>query len=193
MHWSAAYIGLPWQERGLTREGVACWGLVRLVLAEVQGLDVPDYAASVPSLQARAEVAAVFEGGVEAGPWIKVEPADAREFDVLVFRRAGLEAHAGLVCGPGRMLHISSGRDSHVADYTAGRWAPRLAGVYRHRALAEAVERALVVAASVTGCPPVAMAAQQVTIQNRTAARVHIGEVPDGRGGRRIEVIVGRA
>ena len=143
MHWSAGYIGLPWQERGLPREGVACWGLARLVYAEVLGLAVPDYAAAVPSLQARAEVAAVFEGGVSAGPWLKVEPDDAREFDILVFRRAGLEAHAGIVCGPGRMLHIEAGNEgSHIVDYTTGRWAPRLAGVYRHRAMAETARAA---------------------------------------------------
>lgn len=142
MHWSADYIGLPWQERGLTREGIACWGLARLVYAEVLRLDVPDYAASVPSLKAREEVASVFAGGVSAGPWRKVDPFLALDFDILVFRRAGLEAHVGIVCGLGRMLHIDAGQDSHVADYTTGRWAPRLAGVYRHHALIAAAQAA---------------------------------------------------
>lgn len=135
MHWSTGYIGLPWQDRGLTRAGIACWGLVRLVYAERLGLDVPDYAAEVVSLAERAEVAAVFAGGTVAGPWAAVPEGDAREFDVVVFRRAGLDAHVGIITEPGRMLHITSGQDSAVIDYTAGRWAPRLSGTYRHESM----------------------------------------------------------
>ena len=60
MHWSADYIGLPWQVGGLTRDGIACWGLARLVYAEQLGIAVPDYAAAVPSLEERAEIAAIF-------------------------------------------------------------------------------------------------------------------------------------
>ncbi|WP_430914065.1 NlpC/P60 family protein [Methylobacterium sp. sgz302541] len=135
--WSDPYIGLPWQERGLTRDGIACWGLCRLVYAEVLDIAVPDYAAKVTSIEERAEVAAVFAEGTMAGPWRSVPEAQVASFDILVFRRAGLDAHVGLVVTPGRMLHITSGQDSAVVDYTDGRWAPRLSGVYRHEAMTE--------------------------------------------------------
>lgn len=141
-HWSASYVGLPWQERGLTRDGIACWGLCRLVYAEVLGLTVPDYAAEVTSLQERAEVAAVFVEGTMGGPWHQVPERAARAFDIVVFRRAGLDAHVGLVTAPGRMLHITAGEDSAIVDYTAGRWAPRLSGVYRHETMIGAARAA---------------------------------------------------
>lgn len=135
-HWSTPYIGLPWRERGLDRDGIACWGLVRLVYAEHLGLQVPDYAAEVASLQERAEVAAVFAGGTMGGLWASVPEQTARPFDVVVFRRAGLDAHVGLVVEAGRMLHITDGQDSAIIDYGTGRWAPRLSGVYRHPVVA---------------------------------------------------------
>jgi len=137
MHWSADFIGLPWQDRGLTRSGIACWGLARLVYAEVLGLDVPDYAAEVASLEDRTEVATVYAGGTAFGPWHAVSESEAREFDIVVFRRAGLDAHVGIVVTPGRMLHITSGQDSAIVSYADGRWAPRLSGIYRHTATVE--------------------------------------------------------
>lgn len=141
MHWSASYVGLPWQERGLTREGIACWGLARLVYAEQLGIEVPDYAAEVPSLTERVEVAAIFANRTSAsGPWVSV--GDAREFDILVFRRAGLTTHVGIALDGERMLHIDAGGDSHLASYTTGRWASRLAGAYRHRSVMEAARAA---------------------------------------------------
>ncbi|TXN25186.1 NlpC/P60 family protein [Methylobacterium sp. WL19] len=136
MHWSVPYIGLPWQVGGLTRDGIACWGLARLVYAEQLGIEVPDYAASVSSLKERAEVASVFaEGTSAAGPWTEVSAGEASEFDIVTFQRAGMTYHAGIVVALGRMLHISGkDEDSCLVDYTTGRWAPRLAGVYRHKA-----------------------------------------------------------
>lgn len=134
-HWSEPYVGLPWQERGLTRDGIACWGLVVLVYAEVLGLPVPDYAADIASLEERAEVAAAFAGGTTKGPWQPIADREARAFDILVFRRAGLDSHVGLVVTSGRMLHITAGQDSSIVSYADGRWAPRLSGVYRHEAM----------------------------------------------------------
>ncbi|KQP52996.1 C40 family peptidase [Methylobacterium sp. Leaf106] len=140
MHWSTPYIGLPWQVGGLTRDGIACWGLARLVYAECLGISVPDYAAEVPSIDERAEVAAIFaEGTSSAGPWVEVAlgglPLDVvQEFDILVFQRAGLAHHVGIAIGGGRMLHIDRDQDSCLVDHTTGRWAPRLVGAYRHKA-----------------------------------------------------------
>lgn len=142
MHWSASYVGLPWRDRGAARDGVACWGLAVLIYAERLGLTVPDYAAEVSSLEERAEVAAVFASGTFAGPWVAAPEAGAREFDIVVFRRAGLDAHVGIVTELGRMLHITSGQDSAIVDYTVGRWAPRLSAVYRHQAMIRASDAA---------------------------------------------------
>lgn len=147
MHWSAGYIGLPWQERGLTREGIACWGLPRLVYAKQLDIDVPDYAAGIVSTADREQVASIFEEGTTRGPWLPVNPTFAQEFDILVFRIGGIEAHVGIVTGPGRMLHITSGQESCIADSTRSPWSHRLAGVYRHedmllRGVPDPVDRA---------------------------------------------------
>ena len=105
---------MPWHERGLPRDGIACWGLCRLLYAKVLGVSVPDYAAQIASLKERAEVAVAFEGGTAVGPWSSIPEREARSIYILVFRRAALESHVGLVVRPGRMLHITAGQDSSI-------------------------------------------------------------------------------
>lgn len=136
--WSQPYVGLPWKERGASRDGVSCWGLVVLVYAEVLGIALPDYAADRVSPAERERIAEAFAEGRRLLPWRGVPEPEARAFDLLLFRRGGLDAHVGLVVVPGRMLHATSGADSAVVDYRTGRWSPRLAGVYRHPAFPEA-------------------------------------------------------
>lgn len=131
LHWSAHYIGLPWSERGRDRDGIDCWGLVYLALAD-QGIVVPRYTEAYASLDERAEIAALIAGDRRRWPWREVASIDARALDVAVFRRAGADAHVGVVVTPGLMLHISRGAPSCVERYDRGRWAAKLIGLYRH-------------------------------------------------------------
>jgi len=41
--WAGDFIGLPYTDKGRDRTGCDCWGLVRLALAEVAGITLPDY------------------------------------------------------------------------------------------------------------------------------------------------------
>jgi cell wall-associated NlpC family hydrolase len=123
-------LGLPYADQG--RAGaVDCWGLVRLAYAAI-GIDLPSYAGEYHDLAEREEVAAVMSKG--QGAMLPV--SDPRAYDVVVFRRAGLDAHVGLVVEPGLMLHIDQTAPSRIEPYTGPRWSPRLSGFYRHRLLA---------------------------------------------------------
>lgn len=134
-HWSVPYVGLPWRERGVSRDGLACWGIVHLVYREVLGLEVPDYSVGVLSVAERERIAEIFADATATGPWVNIRIQDAAAFDVLVFRRAGMDMHVGLHAAPGRMLHITAGERSSIVDYSGGAWKPRLSAVYRHKDL----------------------------------------------------------
>lgn len=136
MTWSNDFIGIPWAERGASRDGCTCWGLVRLVYAERCGLAVPDYRDVCADIANAEAVGGVFERYRNAHPWIAVDPVTIRPFDILVFRRGVRDAHVGIATGlKDRMLHITSRADSCLADYSLPLWASRLSGVYRHHAL----------------------------------------------------------
>jgi cell wall-associated NlpC family hydrolase len=151
--WVADYIGLPWRERGRPRAGwraaradeeVAgcdCWGLLRLVLAERFGIDVPAYDGRYADTSDRAELVALIRGGT--GPWRAIWTSDAgggvggtaaagiQAGDGVLFRLAGQPCHVGVVVAKGWMLHVQGGTDSGLERFDGVRWARRLAGFYR--------------------------------------------------------------
>jgi cell wall-associated NlpC family hydrolase len=138
MHWSAGFIGIPWRERGRCRQGVDCWGLLRLVYSEVLCIELPSYAEGYITIAERAEIAALLAGNAVLPPWGAVPTGAIAPFDVLLFRRAGLESHVSVVVDVGLMLHIVPGTESFIERYDCGRWRPRLIGAFHHQASKQA-------------------------------------------------------
>ncbi|MGL4962320.1 MAG: C40 family peptidase [Inquilinus sp.] len=130
MAWSDAYVGLPWASGGRDREGLDCWGLCRLVLAEQRGVALPSYAGDYADAREREQIAALIEGR----PADLVRPVPAgqeQECDLILLRRGGLPDHVGVVVRPGLMLHIRAGRDSECEAYGAPLWCSRIVGFFR--------------------------------------------------------------
>ena len=130
MHWSAGYIGLPFAEKGRSRAGLDCWGLVHLVYRQELGIELPSYVEGYASLAERAEISALFEAGRSEPDWSLVDKP--QEFDVVMLRMGRLGAHVGIVAGKKRMLHISEGAASCIEDFTGHRFESRVVGIYRH-------------------------------------------------------------
>jgi cell wall-associated NlpC family hydrolase len=132
MHWSAAFIGLPWREKGRDRDGIDCWGLCTLIYAECLAITLPHYTEAYVSVQERAEIDALFGVDASQRPWLPVPAGYERDFDIALMRCAGWLAHVGIVIGGGRMLHVERGGLSQIESYSTGRWRHRLVGFYRH-------------------------------------------------------------
>lgn len=134
--WVAPYIGLPFRLHGRDRSGVDCWGLVRLVLMEQFGLDLPAYTAGYEraSPADRADIARLIEG--RRSDWIAVDPAATRAGDVLLIRLWGYPSHVAVAIAPGWMLHVEEGRAAIAEIHDGPVWRHRIAGVYRHAELA---------------------------------------------------------
>jgi len=130
-------VGLPVIDRGRSRAGVDCWGLVRLAFAELAGIDLPSYAGDYLSSAEMAEIDGLIGAAKSSPSWQCIAPADARAMDVVLFRRGRFDAHVGLVVDPRRqlMLHAAERHGTRAETWTGARWAPRLAGFWRHREL----------------------------------------------------------
>lgn len=133
--WAATYIGLPWLAHGRSRAGVDCWGLVRLVLADVYGVALPSYAglADLDGRDGWPSIEAAIAYGL--AHWQEIPRVNAEPGDGVVLRLAGQPLHVGLIAGvaPLRMLHAWPGVGSCLDRLDALRWARRLAGFYRCR------------------------------------------------------------
>lgn len=138
--WTNRYVGIPFAPFGADRAGCNCWGLVVLVYAEQLGVTLPDYAGAYASPEEQAEVAALV-GTERSNPvWARV--FDVRPFDVLLFRRGGLDTHVGLYVDRGLMLHVTADDCAKLEHFETGTWGHRLTGIYRHvKAGSNAVSR----------------------------------------------------
>lgn len=126
--WVGPYVGLPYKDKGRGPDGWDCWGGVRMVLDDVFGLALPDYADAYGSADDRLAVAAAVDAGLTYG-W---EPAQVAEpGSLLILRVAGRPWHCGLIVAPNLFLHWPPKSTSCVARLDSPQWAKRIQGIYR--------------------------------------------------------------
>lgn len=128
--WAEQYVGLPYRARGRDRQGIDCWGLVRLVLREQFGTDVPEYAGHYWTRELTPAVAEKI--AEESARWEAVPAGMERAGDVVLLRLRGYPIHVGIVVAPGEMLHAHDGADAARESYHALHWRHRVVGFYRH-------------------------------------------------------------
>lgn len=134
-HWSRDYVGLPWQFAGRSSEGVDCWGLLWLIYRDVLKIDVASYERETLDAPEREQIATMMAGELTQLPWTDISLGHEREFDMAVFKRAGIDSHVGVVVQPGRMLHITHDTEPRVERFDQGRWKSKLIALYRHNEL----------------------------------------------------------
>ncbi|HOS41942.1 MAG TPA: NlpC/P60 family protein [Spirochaetota bacterium] len=125
------YIDIPFAERGRSRAGVDCWGLVCLVYREEYGIELPDYLGDDYTTTDGPLVSGLIARH-KAESWWPLAPGMEAEGDVILLRMRGLPSHVGLVIRSGRMLHVERGRNVCVERYWGPMWNKRVMGCYRH-------------------------------------------------------------
>lgn len=130
--WWNDYLGLPYVANGRERKGLDCWGLVRLVHAEVFDNELPSFSDQyvVSERDKTAELIALNKES-----WVKVDVPQSG--DVALFRILGEESHVGIITRPGYVLHVREGQDSVIERLDSSAWKHRLVGVYRYAANTE--------------------------------------------------------
>lgn len=125
--WSNRYLEIPFKAGGRDWSGCDCYGLVRLVLRERFGKDIPpflDYETLDPS-----EISPVADSIRTGVPATEVETP--REGDVAVIALRGLEVHCGVFVDEKRVLHTDSTTGPVIEDVSRPRLHGRIRGIYR--------------------------------------------------------------
>lgn len=140
MNWPARYVGIPYADDGFTH-GFHCWSLVRTVLSDEAGIDVPHYGET--EAKDFAAVAQHMNADAVRDPWREVAPGDAMEFDVAVMagrvrnngtsRRAPI--HCGIMIDPIHVLHVEEATDAVIVPLHHPTIKFRLLKLYRHKVL----------------------------------------------------------
>ena len=127
-NWVSDYMGLTFKERGRDRDGLDCWGLVRLVLSEQFNVDAPSYAADYYSVNNEQHIFHLIR--THLGFWHPVYPSQAG--DCILLRINKQPSHIGIVVANNWMLHILSNSTVSLERLDSLRWKRRIVGFYRH-------------------------------------------------------------
>lgn len=130
------YVGIPWLERGRTRDGCDCWGLVRIVYKDKWDIELPSYDAEYDTIADRAHLKALMDNRSEEfmkDGWHEIYPGEERPGDGVLMRLGSYPIHVGIVQSSGRLLHIDFGMASSALEsYKQPKLCKRIVGFYRH-------------------------------------------------------------
>lgn len=125
--WTRGYIGIPFKARGRDRTGCDCWGLVRLVLCEQYGHNLPSFDDEYAALDVKGDEALIKTHLPDLLRLVRSPSCG----DIALMRIRGALSHVGLYLGDGFILHTDHGIDSSLGR--VAQLLPRIEGYYRVR------------------------------------------------------------
>jgi cell wall-associated NlpC family hydrolase len=112
-HWWTDYIGVPFLDRGRTRNGCDCYGLVHIVYLSELRLALPSYEGTYATVKDAAAVQAAWARF--SSFWRRIE--DPEPFSVALFEFSNGRLHCGVMIDSRRMLHVEEGKDACVQTF----------------------------------------------------------------------------
>lgn len=127
--WCEKYVGLRFVDHGRTLKGVDCWGLVRLVMADECGIELPSYGEI--SATELMTVTRTITQDANREPWHSIKKP--QQFDVVLLR--GRPLHVGIMISDSHLIHVEECTASVLLPLTHTAIKPRVLGFRRHRSL----------------------------------------------------------
>ena len=138
MSWANQYMGIPFKERGLTRDGADCWGLVRMIMLEQKGIELPDYGEIAPN--ASMDKVEEIEAAIQGTTWTQIPTGQEKKLDCVLMKGIikvdgkthSRPIHIGVVVKPGTLIHLEIEGEVTIVDYrNHHRIKNRVVGFYR--------------------------------------------------------------
>lgn len=126
--WAADYIGIPFKSGGRDRRGLDCYGLVRLVLAEQYGCQLPLLDGKYDNALNLYDTSPLF---FQQLPILTEKITGPQERALALMEMRQLPCHLGLFCGGGCILHSRSGAGVVAERIDSRRLPGRISGWYR--------------------------------------------------------------
>ena len=114
------YIGIPYLDKGQTKAGCDCWGLVQLYFSEVHHKILPDFV-GLYQKDLTKELPHLLE---------EISEKDIKKDDIVLLRAVGRGLHCGIYLGNKKMLH-SHNNDSHIVSLAIDMWKDRILTYFR--------------------------------------------------------------
>lgn len=123
------YIGIPFVDGGRDRDGLDCWGLVKLIFKDKHGIELPDF--DISAKDPRAINGAMEDGKAD---WMYIPRPELIGGEVLAMslsqKHMNFITHVGYHIGYGKFLHIMDKSKSIISSMTDPMWSSRIRGAY---------------------------------------------------------------
>ena len=126
--WQNKYIGIPFEDRGRTINGVDCWGLVRLIYKNEFNITLPSFAedySNTDETNKLEELISIHKEG-----W--TQTTAPKSGAVVLFKLLGSESHVGVVVNERQFIHVSEGSTSVIESFDSILWKKRIIGFYEY-------------------------------------------------------------
>lgn len=122
------YIGIPFKDHGRSRQGLDCWGLIRLIYNQELDIVLPDYSKEYVDATDRHHIPLlVYE---QRKRWKSVKAPE--EYDVILININKQPLHVGCMINARQFIHVMRGRHTTVDVVTNYEWKPRIDSFYRY-------------------------------------------------------------
>lgn len=127
-NWWNDYITIPYKKMGRDKDGLDCWGLVRMIYKDQFNVELPSYVDQYNADDTHDSLAELIAISKES--WTKTDNPVIG--DVLLLRAEGSLSHVGVVISPTHFIHVIEDINVAIERYDQGKWKNRLEGAYRY-------------------------------------------------------------
>lgn len=127
-NWWNDYITIPYKKMGRDKDGLDCWGLVRMIYKDQFNIELPSYVDQYNADDTHDSLAELIAISKES--WTKTDNPVVG--DVLLLRAEGSLSHVGVVISPTHFIHVIEDINVAIERYDQGKWKNRLEGAYRY-------------------------------------------------------------
>ena len=121
------YIKIPFKSHGRDFDGCDCYGLVRLVLKEEYGINIPDFWDYSHANDIKAVADLIMNNKAIVASKKKEYPDEG---DIVVFRHSGAVCHVGIFVGEGLVLHMLNSANANCNKLKAVEKLYKVEGFY---------------------------------------------------------------
>lgn len=124
--WAAQYGNIPYKELGRDRAGIDCWGLVKLIMLEQYGKDIPDLIGEYADQDDKKSIVDCYN----RYKFRFTQIAEPKCGAIVMFNIEGVPVHIGVMLNEVHFIHASEGRVSGIDRITHPIWKSRIEGFY---------------------------------------------------------------
>jgi len=124
------YVGLPHRVHGRDRNGLDCWGLVRLWYREQLDILLPEFESGYVSLRDKSAIESLYL--CEVAKWREVKTPGQDRGDLVMWKIAGHWSHVGVMLDSRSFLHTAGPTIGSAMERLSDlRWRARTPRFYR--------------------------------------------------------------